>query len=151
MADTAQLKQAKSYLVELQESQRFRSRRIVTQVESAGLLYEVEECHQECHGEHGGPCPLPRHRLADPRQLQTCRHEPPQVIIGVLPRPTGCQVFQQDAIRKPTRRPPPCWRKGGGFGTLAIMQTASVPRFARRAGVPAQRTLSPAEWWGMFG
>ncbi|MFQ5592318.1 MAG: bifunctional methionine sulfoxide reductase B/A protein [Phycisphaerae bacterium] len=51
-----QLEQARRYIKELQDSPRFRERKIVTQVELAGRFYEAEEYHQDYHAKHGGSC-----------------------------------------------------------------------------------------------
>lgn len=53
---------AKATIERLGASDRFKNRRIVTQVidaESAGKFYEAEEYHQDYHAKHGGHCPLP--------------------------------------------------------------------------------------------
>ena len=54
-----QLDQATAHLDELQKSERFRGRRIVTQVKPAEAFYEAEAYHQDYHAKHGGSCPLP--------------------------------------------------------------------------------------------
>jgi peptide methionine sulfoxide reductase msrA/msrB len=54
-----QLKQARAYVDELQTSDRFYGRRIVTRIEPAGTFYEAEEYHQDYHAKHGGSCALP--------------------------------------------------------------------------------------------
>ena len=57
-ASEAQLKEAKEYIEVLQRADRFRGRKIVTQVEPAGLFHEAEEYHQDYHAKHGGSCQL---------------------------------------------------------------------------------------------
>jgi peptide methionine sulfoxide reductase msrA/msrB len=57
--DEEQTKQAKTYTEELQSSEGFRGRKIVTKVDPAGPFYEAEEYHQDYHAKHGGSCPLP--------------------------------------------------------------------------------------------
>ena len=55
-ADKEQLERARAYVEELQKSERFRGRKIVTQVKLAGPFYEAEEYHQDYHAKHGGSC-----------------------------------------------------------------------------------------------
>ncbi len=58
----AQLATAKSFIEEQQKSERFKSRKIVTQVTKvadAGPFYPAEDYHQDYHAKHGGSCPLP--------------------------------------------------------------------------------------------
>ena len=57
--DEELLKRARAYIKELQASDRFYGRRIVTRVEPAGTFYEAEEYHQDYHAKHGGSCALP--------------------------------------------------------------------------------------------
>jgi peptide methionine sulfoxide reductase msrA/msrB len=54
-----QLTQAKEYIDQLQKTDRFSGRRIVTQVEPAGPFCKAEEYHQDYHAKHGGSCSLP--------------------------------------------------------------------------------------------
>ena len=58
-ADDQQQKQASQYIDELQKTDRFSDRKIVTQVESAGPFCEAEEYHQDYHAKHGGSCAVP--------------------------------------------------------------------------------------------
>jgi len=58
-ANDEQLRQAKEYIGQLQESDEFSGKRIVTQVEPAGPFHEAEEYHQDYHAKHGGSCQLP--------------------------------------------------------------------------------------------
>jgi peptide methionine sulfoxide reductase msrA/msrB len=55
----AQLEQANTYIAELQATDRYDDRTIVTVVEKAGTFYEAEDYHQDYHAKHGGSCPLP--------------------------------------------------------------------------------------------
>ncbi len=57
--DDEQLKLAAGYVEELQRTDRFRDRKIVTQLEKAGVFCEAEEYHQDYHEKHGGSCALP--------------------------------------------------------------------------------------------
>ena len=59
-ANDEQLKEAKEYFGELQRTDRFRGRNIVTQVDPGGTFYEAEEYHQDYHAKHGGSCALPK-------------------------------------------------------------------------------------------
>jgi peptide methionine sulfoxide reductase msrA/msrB len=61
-ANEEQLREAKAYVEELQSSERFQGRRIVTQIEKAGPFFEAEEYHQDYHAKHGGSCSLPSPR-----------------------------------------------------------------------------------------
>lgn len=57
-----QTEEARSYIADLSKSDRFKSRRIVTQVvpvSEAGRFYEAEDYHQDYHLKHGGSCALP--------------------------------------------------------------------------------------------
>ncbi len=54
-----QLKQARDYVAQLQNTEKFRARKIVTVLEPAGRFHEAEEYHQDYHAKHGGSCPLP--------------------------------------------------------------------------------------------
>ncbi|MEZ6234317.1 MAG: bifunctional methionine sulfoxide reductase B/A protein [Phycisphaerales bacterium] len=59
-ASDEQLEQARAFIDEQQASERFRGRRIVTEVVAPGHeFYEAEEYHQDYHLKHGGSCPLP--------------------------------------------------------------------------------------------
>jgi len=58
-ATDAQLREAKAFIEEQAKSDRFRNRKIVTQVVPAGPFYEAEDYHQDYHARHGGSCPLP--------------------------------------------------------------------------------------------
>lgn len=61
-ADDAQAQTAASFISEQQRTDRFKSRKIVTQVKSvqeAGKFYEAEEYHQDYHLKNGGHCALP--------------------------------------------------------------------------------------------
>jgi peptide methionine sulfoxide reductase msrA/msrB len=59
-ADAEHLAQAGAYIKKLQETPRFKGRKIVTQVEEGGLFYEAEDYHQDYHAKHGGSCPIPK-------------------------------------------------------------------------------------------
>jgi len=53
----------KAFIEEQAKSDRFKGRKIVTQVEDAekaGAFYEAESYHQDYHARHGGSCPLPQ-------------------------------------------------------------------------------------------
>jgi peptide methionine sulfoxide reductase msrA/msrB len=61
-ADEAQQKAAAAYITELQGTEKFKGRTIVTQVvpvAKAGPFYEAEDYHQDYHAKHGGSCALP--------------------------------------------------------------------------------------------
>lgn len=61
-ADEAQLNEANAYIAELQKTDKFKARKIVTQVQSvkeAGRFWEAEGYHQDYHERHGGSCALP--------------------------------------------------------------------------------------------
>ncbi len=58
-ANDAQLAEAKAYIAELAETDRFRKREIVTQVNAMATFYEAEEYHQDYHLKHGGSCAIP--------------------------------------------------------------------------------------------
>lgn len=61
-ADDAQLAEANAYIAELQQGDKYRGRKIVTQVQSAkeaGRFWEAEQYHQDYHERHGGSCALP--------------------------------------------------------------------------------------------
>ncbi len=60
--DDEQAKEATKFIEEQQKTDRFKSRKIVTQVEpvsKAGQFYEAEAYHQDYHEKHGGHCALP--------------------------------------------------------------------------------------------
>jgi methionine-S-sulfoxide reductase len=59
-ANDEQLKQAKAFVAEQQQSGQFKGRKIATQVVSGATFYEAEEYHQHYHAKHGGACPLPQ-------------------------------------------------------------------------------------------
>lgn len=57
-----QAKQAAEFIAAQQKTDRYRSRKIVTQVQSdkqAGMFYAAEEYHQDYHLKNGGHCALP--------------------------------------------------------------------------------------------
>jgi peptide methionine sulfoxide reductase msrA/msrB len=57
-----QAAKARSFIAEQQATERFQSRKIVTQVapvSEAGKFYEAEEYHQDYDRKHGKTCPLP--------------------------------------------------------------------------------------------
>jgi peptide methionine sulfoxide reductase msrA/msrB len=59
----AQLSAAKKFIEEQQKAERFKGRKIVTQVapvSEAGVFYPAEEYHQDYHARNGGSCPLPQ-------------------------------------------------------------------------------------------
>src|SRR5690606_33985391 len=61
-ADTEQLEAAKEFIAELQQTEKFKGKEIVTEVKlvtEAGPFWEAEEYHQDYHEKHGGACPLP--------------------------------------------------------------------------------------------
>lgn len=58
-ADDRQLAEARAFVEALQQSDKYRNRRIVTQVEPATKFWEAEEYHQDYHLKHGGSCALP--------------------------------------------------------------------------------------------
>lgn len=58
-ADKNQLLAAQRFVEEMQKSDRFSDRRIVTQIESGGTFFKAEEYHQDYHAKHGGSCALP--------------------------------------------------------------------------------------------
>lgn len=60
-ADTPeQLEEAKAFVAEAAGNERFRGRRIVTQVVAPGeAFYPAEDYHQDYHLKHGGSCALP--------------------------------------------------------------------------------------------
>ena len=53
-----QSEQARAYIEKLQDTDKYRDRRIATQVESAGPFYQAEDHHQDYHAKHGGSCHL---------------------------------------------------------------------------------------------
>lgn len=61
-ADEEQLREARAFVEEQGTADRFKGRKIVTQIvpaAEAGKFYEAEEYHQDYHAKHGGSCPLP--------------------------------------------------------------------------------------------
>jgi peptide methionine sulfoxide reductase msrA/msrB len=57
-----QLAQAKAFIEEQAKAERFKGRKIVTQVAKVadvGPFYSAEDYHQDYHAKHGGSCPLP--------------------------------------------------------------------------------------------
>lgn len=60
--DEKQLEAAKRFIEAQQATDRFKSRRIVTQVTlGGGTFWEAEEYHQDYHLKNGGSCALPEH------------------------------------------------------------------------------------------
>jgi len=57
--DDSQRAEAKAFLSEMQQSERFRGRSIATTIEPVGVFYEAEEYHQDYHARHGGSCAIP--------------------------------------------------------------------------------------------
>ncbi|MGD2110282.1 MAG: peptide-methionine (S)-S-oxide reductase MsrA, partial [Phycisphaerae bacterium] len=59
-ADAEQLAASKAFIEKLQQADKFKNRKIVTQVERvSGPFCEAEEYHQDYHEKHGGSCALP--------------------------------------------------------------------------------------------
>jgi len=61
-ADDAQLAEAKAFIEEQGKAERFKGRKIATQlagVKKAGAFYAAEAYHQDYHVKHGGSCALP--------------------------------------------------------------------------------------------
>jgi methionine-S-sulfoxide reductase len=56
--DKEQSKQAKAYIEQLQGTDKYRGREIVTEVVLAGPFFEAEDYHQDYHAKHGGSCHL---------------------------------------------------------------------------------------------
>ena len=65
-ANDAQLDLAKRYIGALQRIDRFRGRRVVTEVRRAGPFHEAEAYHQNYHAKHGGSCPIPFNATSAP-------------------------------------------------------------------------------------
>jgi len=60
--DTRQAEEASSFIAAAQKSDRFKSRKVVTEVldtEKAGVFYPAEDYHQDYHAKHGGSCSIP--------------------------------------------------------------------------------------------
>lgn len=51
--------EATKFIAALQASEKFKDRKIVTQINKAAPFIEAEEYHQNYHAKHGGSCPLP--------------------------------------------------------------------------------------------
>ncbi|MBX3352342.1 MAG: bifunctional methionine sulfoxide reductase B/A protein [Phycisphaeraceae bacterium] len=61
-ADEKQLEAAKRFIAAQQATDRFKNRRIVTQVDlGGGTFWEAEDYHQDYHLKNGGSCALPEH------------------------------------------------------------------------------------------
>ncbi len=58
-ADERQLEEARAFVEALRQTDKYRNRRIVTQIEPATKFWEAEEYHQDYHFKHGGSCALP--------------------------------------------------------------------------------------------
>ena len=54
-----QLAAANTYIESLRQSDAYRGRRIVTDVQPASTFYEAEAYHQDYHAKHGGSCAIP--------------------------------------------------------------------------------------------
>jgi len=57
--DADQKAQAEAYKAQLQQSDKYRDRTIVTAIEPAAEFWEAEEYHQNYHAKHGTTCALP--------------------------------------------------------------------------------------------
>lgn len=57
--DQDQLSQAEKYITQLQKQDKFRGRKIVTELKIAGPFTAAEDHHQDYHEKHGGSCALP--------------------------------------------------------------------------------------------
>ncbi len=57
-ADDKQLAEAKAFIQEQQNKEKFRNRKIVAEVVQAGRFFEAEEYHQDYHAKHGGSCSI---------------------------------------------------------------------------------------------
>lgn len=57
--DEKQLEAAKRFIAEQSERERFRGKKIVTQVEMAPTFYAAEGYHQDYYAKNGGSCPIP--------------------------------------------------------------------------------------------
>ncbi|MFN0132616.1 MAG: bifunctional methionine sulfoxide reductase B/A protein [Phycisphaerales bacterium] len=58
-ADDKHLELARAFIAEQQATERFKSRKIVTEVRPADRFYLAEDYHQDYHLKNGGSCPLP--------------------------------------------------------------------------------------------
>jgi len=58
-ADERQLEEAKAFVEEIEDQERFKGQPIVTQIEMADTFYPAEAYHQDYHDKNGGYCPLP--------------------------------------------------------------------------------------------
>lgn len=54
-----QAQAARSFIAEQQKTDRFKNRRIVTEVRPVAPFFKAEEYHQDYHVKNGGHCPLP--------------------------------------------------------------------------------------------
>ncbi|HET6283806.1 MAG TPA: bifunctional methionine sulfoxide reductase B/A protein [Polyangia bacterium] len=55
-ASAEQLRDAQTFVAELKKSERFRDRKIVTELALAKPFYRAEDYHQDWHAKHGGSC-----------------------------------------------------------------------------------------------
>ncbi len=58
-SDDEQLKKARAYVDQLQRSEKYRDRKITTEISAMAPFYRAEEYHQDYHAKHGGSCALP--------------------------------------------------------------------------------------------